>query len=76
MKRANKIDRHVGQRLRTARHQSGLRVREVADAIGVSNHAHILNYETAYTRCPPGRLLPLARLYRKPIQWFFRGAPK
>jgi transcriptional regulator with XRE-family HTH domain len=76
MTRANKIDKHVGKRLRAARRASGLTVQQIANALSIDSHSHILNYETAYTRCPPGRLLPMARLYRKPIQWFFAGAPK
>lgn len=74
-KRSNSIDRHVAKRLKQARIACGLTQREASKLIKL-NVNNVLAYEAVRSRCPPGRLLPLARVYHKPIQWFFRGAPK
>lgn len=56
------IGTRVGARLREARLQAGLTVREVADRIGVK-HAIIVKYENGAIVPSIDRLYTLARLY-------------
>jgi transcriptional regulator with XRE-family HTH domain len=54
------IARRIGARLREAREAAGLSLREVAQAIGLRDHAVIIKYEQGRTIPSSARLVSLA----------------
>lgn len=61
-------DLTLGQRLRVARQRTGMTLRDVADATGMS-HAAVANYERDEQEPTATRLARLARLYDVDIRW-------
>ena len=57
------LSTRLARRLREARVQAGLTVREAANAAGVSNHTLIVKYESGAVAPPLDRLHDLARAY-------------
>jgi transcriptional regulator with XRE-family HTH domain len=66
----SKIDAYVSTRLRVARLESGETQMSAAEALGIS-FQQVQKYERGSNRIAAGRLFELARLYGKPIDWFF-----
>jgi transcriptional regulator with XRE-family HTH domain len=66
----SKIDAHISARLRVARMESGVTQQCSAEALGIT-FQQIQKYESGKNRISAGRLFELAKLYRKPIDWFF-----
>lgn len=64
------IDIQVAKRLRAARIQSGFSQEHAAETLGVT-FQQIQKYEKGTNRITAAKLFQLARLYEKPIQWFF-----
>jgi transcriptional regulator with XRE-family HTH domain len=60
----------IVQRLIQARHESGLTQREVSTSIGRA-HSFLSKCETGERRVDVLELLELARLYKKPLRYFF-----
>ncbi|MEO1322977.1 MAG: helix-turn-helix transcriptional regulator [Pseudomonadota bacterium] len=69
-----KIDQHLAARIAEARKRSGTRVEDAAKALELStmdyNHLELGN-----TRVDARSLAILARLYDRPIRWFYDGLP-
>ncbi len=73
-KRASEVDAYVAKRLRGARLEAGLTQEIVGKELGLT-FQQLQKYEKGSNRISAGRLASLARIYRKPIGWFFEGAP-
>ena len=72
-KTAQKIDRHVGARIRKRRSELGLTQGDLGEAIGLS-YQQIQKYETAISRCSAGKLYELAVALDVEISYFFDRA--
>jgi transcriptional regulator with XRE-family HTH domain len=68
----NKVDVHVGDRVRRTRQFRGLELTELANRIGVSTR-QLHRYEQGMERFAPEHLLKLARILRVSPSFFFNG---
>ena len=68
------VDEHVAIRLKAARIAAGLTQESAAAHINLT-FQQLQKYEKATNRISAGKLAILARLYGKPVAWFFEGAP-
>lgn len=75
VKSITEIDVYVAKRLLAARKGSGLSQSDAAHAVGLS-FQQVQKYELGKNRISSGKLAVLARLYSKPIAWFFPDAGK
>jgi transcriptional regulator with XRE-family HTH domain len=70
--RTQKIDRHVGARVRERRIMMGLTQQQLADLLGVTyQQAH--KYERGINRVSAGRLYEVSRVLSVPVSFFFDG---
>jgi len=69
--RIGAMDRHVASRIRRARKQRGLKIAELAAAIGKSA-AQMQKYESAQNACSPTSLHAIARVLQFQPGWFFQ----
>ncbi|WP_135079304.1 helix-turn-helix transcriptional regulator [Terasakiella sp. SH-1] len=71
-KRADDVDRFVGEKIRERRIMLGLTQQELAKGIGVTyQQAH--KYEQGVNRVSAGRLFEIARMLNTPVEFFFEG---
>lgn len=71
-KKADDVDRFVGEKIRERRIMLGLTQQELAQGIGVTyQQAH--KYEQGVNRVSAGRLFEIARMLNTPIEFFFDG---
>lgn len=68
----NKVDIHVGGRVRRTRQFRGMELIELADRIGVST-SQLYRYEQGMERFAPERLLKVARVLGVSPSFFFNG---
>lgn len=69
------IDRHVGARIRQARHDVGISQQALATALGIT-FQQIQKYEGGTNRCSAGRVIEIARATGLPYTYFFDGIPE
>lgn len=69
---ANKIDTHVGQRLRAIRKLNAMSQTTLGEAIGVT-FQQVQKYERATNRISAGKLGQVAELFNVTPNWFFEG---
>ncbi|MCG8493535.1 MAG: helix-turn-helix domain-containing protein [Sneathiellales bacterium] len=67
---ANKINMHVGSRLRKRRAALGLTQTQLAEALGIS-YQQVQKYETGSNRITAGRLFVIANLLEVDVSFFF-----
>ncbi|MCG8493095.1 MAG: helix-turn-helix domain-containing protein [Sneathiellales bacterium] len=72
-KTAQKIDRHIGTRIRKRRSELGLTQGDLGEVIGLS-YQQIQKYETAISRCSAGKLYELAVALEVEVSYFFDQA--
>jgi transcriptional regulator with XRE-family HTH domain len=74
VRRADDIDRQVGENVRTARQQAGMSQVTLANAIGVT-YQQMMKYESGQNRLSPSRLFRLAHALGQEgnVQSFFAG---
>ena len=71
-KKADDVDRFVGEKIRERRIMLGLTQQDLAKGIGVTyQQAH--KYEQGVNRVSAGRLFEISRLLNTPIEFFFDG---
>ncbi len=71
-KRADDVDRFVGEKIRERRIMLGLTQQELAKGIGVTyQQAH--KYEQGVNRVSAGRLFEISRMLNTPVEFFFDG---
>jgi transcriptional regulator with XRE-family HTH domain len=68
------IEVHVALRLKAARLAAGLSQESAAAHINLT-FQQLQKYENHKNRISAGKLAVLARIYGKPVSWFFEGAP-
>jgi transcriptional regulator with XRE-family HTH domain len=66
------VDIHVGRQVRLARELNGLTQVEVGRRLGMSFQV-IQKYEQGEIRVSASRLYQLARLFERPVEFFFAG---
>ena len=66
------VDIHVGRQVRLARELNGLTQVEVGKRLGMSFQV-IQKYEQGEIRVSASRLYQLARLFERPVEFFFDG---
>jgi transcriptional regulator with XRE-family HTH domain len=69
-----RIDRHVGERIRSRRAELGLTQEQLAEALNVS-YQQIQKYETGANRISAGRIFVLASKLDVDLSYFFDGLP-
>jgi transcriptional regulator with XRE-family HTH domain len=71
-KKADDVDRFVGEKIRERRIMLGLTQQELAKGIGVTyQQAH--KYEQGVNRVSAGRLFEISKLLNTPVEFFFDG---
>lgn len=65
------VDKHVGTRVRAARTELGYSQEFVADRLGIS-FQQVQKYERGFNRISASRLYELAKIFRKPVAFFFQ----
>lgn len=73
-KKVNRVDKHVGGRIRMRRLMLGTTQTKLADAIGVA-FQQVQKYEKGTNRVSPSRLHNIAEVLEVPVSFFFEGAP-
>ncbi len=68
------IDAHVALRLKAARLAIGMSQESAGKHLNLT-FQQMQKYEHATNRISAGKLATLARIYGKPVAWFFEGAP-
>ena len=69
------IDQHIGKKIFELRLARGLSRQELGDKIGVT-HQQCQKYEKGINRIAAGRLMLIAKVLDKPIEYFFIDATK
>jgi transcriptional regulator with XRE-family HTH domain len=64
------IDKYIGKKIQELRLARGLSRQELGDKIGVT-HQQCQKYEKGLNRISAGRLMLIATVLEKPIQYFF-----
>jgi transcriptional regulator with XRE-family HTH domain len=72
--KANRVDAHVGRRLRQQRLMMGVGVKKLAKVIGVG-HRQVQKYELGIDRIAASDLYRFARFFSVPVSYFFAGLP-
>lgn len=67
------IDQHIGKKIFELRLARGLSRQELGDKIGVT-HQQCQKYEKGINRIAAGRLMLIAKVLEKPIEYFFIDA--
>ncbi|RMF15281.1 MAG: helix-turn-helix domain-containing protein [Alphaproteobacteria bacterium] len=73
VRRARRIERYVGQRIRARRTERGVTQQELARALGIS-YQQVQKYENGSNRISAGRLYVVARLLGVDLSYFFPSA--
>ena len=68
----NRVDVHVGGRVRRTRQFRGMELKELADRVGVST-SQLYRYEQGMERFAPERLLKVAKILGVSPSFFFNG---
>lgn len=72
LRAANRIDMHVGRRIRLRREMLGYTRDQLAGALDVSE-SQIIKYERGAHRVSAGSLFILCKFLDVPAEWFFKG---
>jgi len=70
----NRVDRHVGSRLRRRRVMMGLTQKQLGDLLGVT-YQQVHKYESGRNRISAGRLYDFSVALDVAISWFFECMP-
>jgi transcriptional regulator with XRE-family HTH domain len=73
-RKADLIDKHVGQRLRDRRRTLDLSQQDIAKILGIS-YQQVQKYECGLNRISAGRLFMLGHIMRVPVSYFYDGLP-
>ena len=73
-RKADLIDKHVGQRLRDRRRTLDLSQQDIAHTLGIS-YQQVQKYECGLNRVSAGRLFMLGHIMRVPVSYFYEGLP-
>lgn len=73
-RKADLIDKHVGQRLRDRRRTLDLSQQDIAQTLGIS-YQQVQKYECGLNRVSAGRLYMLGHIMKVPVSYFYEGLP-
>lgn len=73
-RKADLIDKHVGQRLRDRRRSLDLSQQDIAQILGIS-YQQVQKYECGLNRISAGRLFMLGHIMRVQVSYFYEGLP-
>ena len=73
-RKADMIDKHVGQRLRDRRRVLHLSQQDIAHILGIS-YQQVQKYECGLNRISAGRLYMLGHIMNVPVSFFYEGLP-
>jgi len=73
-RKADLIDKHVGQRLRDRRRLLDMSQQDIANILGIS-YQQVQKYESGLNRISAGRLYLLAHIMRTEVGYFYEGLP-
>jgi transcriptional regulator with XRE-family HTH domain len=73
-RKADLIDKHVGQRLRDRRRILDLSQQDIAHILGIS-YQQVQKYECGLNRISAGRLYMLGHIMHVPVSYFYEGLP-
>lgn len=73
-RKADLIDKHVGQRLRDRRRTLDLSQQDIAHTLGIS-YQQVQKYECGLNRISAGRLFMLGHIMRVSVSYFYEGLP-
>lgn len=73
-RRANEIDKHIGERVRAARNAAGLSQEKLGERLGIT-FQQIQKYEKGVNRVSCGAIVLIAAALDTTVQWFFDDAP-
>jgi len=73
-RKADLIDKHVGQKLRDRRRTLDLSQQDIAHTLGIS-YQQVQKYECGLNRISAGRLFMLGHIMRVPVSYFYDGLP-
>ena len=73
-RKADLIDKHVGQRVRDRRRSLELSQQDIAHLLGIS-YQQVQKYECGLNRISAGRLFMLGHIMRIPVSYFYEGLP-
>lgn len=73
-RKADMIDKHVGQRLRDRRRSLDLSQQDIAQILGIS-YQQVQKYECGLNRISAGRLFLLSHIMNMPVSHFYEGLP-
>jgi len=73
-RKADLIDKHVGQRLRDRRRALDLSQQDIAQILGIS-YQQVQKYECGLNRISAGRLFMLGHIMCVPVAFFYEGLP-
>lgn len=73
-RKADLIDKHVGQRLRDRRRTLDLSQQDIAQILGIS-YQQVQKYECGLNRISAGRLFMLGHIMRVNVAYFYEGLP-
>jgi transcriptional regulator with XRE-family HTH domain len=73
-RRADRVDKHVGNRIRIRRKMLNLSQEKLAERLGIT-FQQVQKYEKGTNRVGAGRLYQLARILQVPVSYFFPDTP-
>ncbi|MEX0300148.1 MAG: helix-turn-helix domain-containing protein [Kordiimonas sp.] len=73
-RKADLIDKHVGQRLRDRRRALDMSQQDIAQILGIS-YQQVQKYECGLNRISAGRLFMLSHIMSIPVTHFYDGLP-
>jgi transcriptional regulator with XRE-family HTH domain len=73
-RRADRVDKHVGNRIRIRRKMLNLSQEKLAERLGIT-FQQVQKYEKGTNRVGAGRLYQLARILQVPVSYFFPDSP-
>jgi len=73
-RKADLIDKHVGQRLRDRRRLLDLSQQDIAHTLGIS-YQQVQKYECGMNRISAGRLFMLGHIMHVQVSYFYEGLP-
>ena len=71
-KSIDRLDKHLGEKLRTLRKQAGWSLQELANKVGMS-HQQIHKYELGYTKITITLLYKFSEIFGVTPTYFFEG---
>lgn len=73
-RKADFIDKHVGQRIRDRRRSMDISQQEISEILSVS-YQQLQKYESGQNRISAGRLFLIAHILKVDVSFFYQGLP-